>query len=145
MMLLNLHYLVVPGLWFTDSYYCLLFIHLTVSKKVTADAVNNGTLDQGGQARWEYPVPQSGLAFKIDVTLGRVVFYASSDTTAPNEAIYQWKIEVSFGSRTINILPVLQSDGVTRSSTANQTIIPIYTAIVGLEAKNVFSLSTSGK
>ncbi|XP_064382743.1 collagen alpha-5(VI) chain-like isoform X2 [Halichondria panicea] len=112
-----------------------------ISRKVTANAVNSGTLDQGGQARWEYPVPQSGLDFKIDVTLGRVVFYASSDTTAPNEAIYQWKIEVSFGSRTINILPVLQSDGVTRSSTANQTIIPIYTAIVGLEAKNVFSIS----
>ncbi len=112
---------------------------------MTANAVNSGTLDQGGQARWEYPVPQSGLDFKIDVTLGRVVFYASSDTTAPNEAIYQWKIEVSFGSRTINILPVLQSDGVTRSSTANQTIIPIYTAIVGLEAKNVFSISNGGK
>ena len=112
---------------------------------MTASAVNSGTLGQGGQARWEYPVPESGLTFKIDVTQGRVVFYASSDTTAPNEAIYQWKIEVSFGSRTIKILPMVPSDDVTRSSTANQTMVPIYTAIVGLEAKNVFSLSTGGK
>ncbi len=84
------------------------------------------------------------MSFNLTVQEGDVVLYASTEITAPNEAIYQWRIEVSATSNSfevINIIP-LGDNAVNCSSVTNVTV---FTTIVGINDTNSFMVSTDGK
>ena len=87
-----------------------------------------------------FSVPTKGVSYILKVSEGRVTFYASLLTTAPSEAFYQWKVDVSNSSQTINLLP---QDFL--SSQKNLTSVSVYTTLVGRDEVNSFCLSTSGK
>ena len=109
-----------------------------------SNSTNNGKLERGELARWRFTISECGVSFNLTAQEGDVVLYASTETTAPNEAIYQWRIEVSASSNSvevINIIP-LGDDAVNCSSEANVTL---FTTIVGVNDTNAFSASTIGK
>ncbi len=87
-----------------------------------------------------------GMSFNLTAQEGGVVLYASTETAAPNEAIYQWRIEVSATANppfeVTNIIPLLENNTLSCSSEANVTV---FTTIVGENDTNVFSVSTNGK
>ena len=111
------------------------------------EAENRGTLKQGDRVRWQVGVPESGRLFTIRVDEGRVAFYASTETTAPNAAFYQWIIQTA-SSASVFIVP--RSDREKRLvkrqiiDSANETLITVYTTIEGLDNSNTFTL-TGGK
>ncbi len=67
---------------------------------------------------------------------GNLIFYASTETTAPSEAFYQWKIETS-SSRSVYIRPEQRRRN-------DETFIPVFTTLLGQAGRNTFTL-TSGK
>ena len=104
-----------------------------------------GELEPKEQARWNFTVSECGMSFNLAAQKGNVVLYASTETTAPNEAFYQWRIEVSASSKSvavINIIPPMGDDAVNCSSKAK---INVFTTIVGVDVTNVFCVSTNGK
>ncbi len=127
---------------------------------------NNGKLERGKQARWEFTISECGVSFNLTAQEGNVVLYASTETTAPNEAMYQWRIEVSATSNppfeVTNIIPPLENNAFNSSSVkaravhcgsrrrrmthlGHRTEVTVFTTIVGVKNTNVFSVSTSGK
>lgn len=71
--------------------------------------------------------------------------YASTLTTSPSEAFYEWKAETSSSTR-VFIKPT--NPGVERTkrnteiNNINQTTIPVYMALTGLEENNVIVLES---
>ncbi len=118
------------------------FMNSAVSTPVSLEGENEGSLDQGEQIRWQFDVPESGSLFNLQVDQGTIIFYASTETTAPSEAFYQWKIETS-SSRSVFIKPV-QIRRNKRSASINETLIPVFTTLLGQAGMNTFTL-TSGK
>ncbi len=109
-----------------------------------SNTTNNGELDRGELVRWKFTISECGMSFNLTVQEGEVVLYASTDITVPNEAIYQWRIEVSATSNSfevINIIP-LGDNAVNCSSVTNVTV---FTTIVGINVTNMFTVSTNGK
>ncbi len=74
---------------------------------------------------------------------GEVVFYASTETTAPNEAFHQWKIQTS-SRGSIFIKPQTQTKTVRKQIQMNETQVTVFTTLLGLDGTNTFTLS-SGK
>lgn len=68
------------------------------------------------------------------------MFYASTETTSPNEAFHQWKLQTSSTVR-IFIKPVIQRDREKRNVDVNVTLVPVYSTLLGLDGNNVFTLS----
>ena len=66
-----------------------------VAATVPRNTTNNGELECGEQVRWKFTISECGVSFNLTVQEGGVVLYASTETTAPNEVIYQLRIEVS--------------------------------------------------
>ena len=117
-----------------------------VSRPVPTNTTNNGTLGKGEVTRWQLFVPTIGLSITLKVTEGRVIFYASLETTAPSEAFYQWKVDVIASVQTINIIPQDFLSSHSKQNVAeNITQVPVYTTMIGLNERNAFTLSTSGK
>ncbi len=110
---------------------------------------NRGSLEAGEQIRWQFQVPESGTLFTLEVDQGEVVFYASTKTTAPNEAFHQWKIQTPL-STSVFIKPTIQSNSNNARSIekrnaeldSNETLIPVFTAIIGLSGNNTFTLTS---
>ena len=116
-----------------------------VTTTVPSNSTSNGKLEREEQVRWEFIISECGVSFNLTAREGGVVLYASTETTAPNEAIYQWRIEVSASSNSFevtNIVPPLENITVSCSSEAHVTV---FTTIVGENDTNVFSVSTIGK
>ena len=110
---------------------------------------NRGSLERDEQVRWQIDVPETGRLVVIEVDQGEVVFYASTETTAPNEAFYQWKLRTS-SSASVFIKPTAGRESNRRrrqiepSSNVTENLIPVYTTVVGLGSNNIFTL-TGGK
>ena len=125
--------------------------HTAVSTPVELEAENTGSLEEGEQIRWQLEVPETGAHFSIEVGQGEVVFYASIEITAPNEAFHQWTLQTS-SLETVFINPVSQSEQgskhlvgqQTSVNNTNKTTVTVYTTFLGLGAANTFTL-TSGK
>lgn len=101
-----------------------------------------GSLDQGEQVRWQFDVPEEGITFSLRVEQGRMVMYASTQTTSPSEAFYEWKAETS-SSTWVFIKPTSQDAHMKHNSEINNLIkraIPVYMALIGLNEKNTFAL-----
>ncbi len=117
-----------------------------VTTTVPSNSTNNEKLEREEQVRWEFTISECGMSFNLTAQEGGVVLYASTETTAPNEAIYQWRIEVSATSNppfeVTNIVPLLENNTLSCSSEAHVTV---FTTIVGENDTNVFSVSTNGK
>ena len=116
-----------------------------VAATVPRNTTNNGELERGEQVRWEFTISECGVSFNLSVQEGDIVLYASTETTAPNEAIYQLRIKVSATSNSfeaINIIPSLGDNAVNCSFVANVTV---FTTIVGENDTNIFTVSTNGK
>ena len=97
--------------------------------------MNNGSLQQGEQIRWQFKVPETGRTFSLKVNQGRVVMYASTKTTAPNDAFYEWMISTSSASQ-VRINPV-------KAEIASTNVtVPVYMTFSGLEELNTFSLQS---
>ncbi len=115
---------------------------------VPLKAVNRALLDQGEQVRWQLDVPESGTVLNLNVEQGSVVMYASTTTTSPNEAFYEWKAETS-SSASVVLRPMAQNRERGKRNieiiSRNQTTIPVYVAISGLDSSNNFTLSTLGE
>ncbi len=122
--------------------YIISFILHVVSTPVSLEGEKKGSLGQGEQIRWQFDVPSSGTHFNLRVDQGNVIFYASTETTAPSEALYQWKIETS-SSRSVCIRPE-QRRREKRNARTNETFIPVFTTLLGQAGRNTFTL-TSGK
>ena len=123
----------------------LQFLAYIVTTTVLRNATNSGELDRDEVIRWQFTIPGCGVSFNLTVQEGDVILYASTETTAPNEAIYQWRIEVSTSSNSfevINIIPSLGDNAVNCSSVTNVTV---FTTIVGINVTNMFTVSTDGK
>ena len=109
-------------------------------------------MEEGEEIRWNFTVPESGTLFSLQVDQGEIVLYASTKTTAPNEAFYQWKI-VTSSSKSIFIKPRVHENGKKgltgkqigpAVNSMNVTAIPVFTTLLGLDERNTFTL-TSGK
>ena len=123
----------------------LQFLAYIVTTTVLRNTTNSGELDRDEVIRWQFTIPGCGVSFNLTVQEGDVILYASTETTAPNEAIYQWRIEVSTSSNSvgvINIIPPLGDNAVNCSSVTNVTV---FTTIVGINVTNMFTVSTDGK
>jgi hypothetical protein len=107
--------------------------------------VNGGSLDEGEQVRWQFDVPEEGVAFNLRVDQGRVEMYASTKTTSPNEAFHEWQAETSSSAR-VFLRPMAQAEERKKRNidNINGTTIPVFMAITGLESNNTFTLQ-SGK
>ena len=101
---------------------------------------NEGQLEEGEQIRWQFEVPDSGTYFMLEVDEGEVIFYASTLTTSPNEAFYEWRVQTS-SSTFVFISP---RRVVKRNAEAvNETFTTVYTALFGLNVNNTFTLSSN--
>ena len=122
----------------------------TVSTPVELEEENRGSLEEGEQIRWQFEVPESGALLTLEVDQGEVVFYASTQTTSPNEALHQWKIQTS-SSESVFIIPTTQSQGSKKRSirrqlkfnNMNETLVTVYTTLFGLDRRNTFTLTSS--
>lgn len=119
---------------------------VTVTTPVPLEAVNRGSLDQGEQVRWQFDVPEEGTAFNLQVDQGRVEMYASTQTTAPSEAFYEWRAATSSSAR-VFIKPMIQNEEQRKKrndevSNLNQTTTPVYMALFGLDTNNTFTLQS---
>ena len=115
-----------------------------VTTPVSLEDTNRGSLDQGEQVRWQFDVPEEGTAFNLQVEQGRIVMYASTQTPSPSEAFYEWKAETSSSTR-VFINPTSRNAGRTKRNTEisrNQTTIPVYMALTGLDEENTFALES---
>ncbi len=124
--------------------YSVRIIIIIVTTTVLRNTTNSGELERDEIIRWKFTIPGCGVSFNLTVQQGDVVLYASTETTAPNEAIYQWRIEVSTSSNSvevINIIP-LRDNTANCSSEANVTV---FTTIVGVNDTNMFTVSTNGE
>ena len=110
-----------------------LSLHI-VSQPVGISEENRGSLERNEQVRWQIDIPVSGRQVVITVDQGEIVFYASTETTAPNEAFHQWTIRTS-SSAIVFIQPSVLTGNVT------DNLIPVYTALVGLGSSNTFTLT----
>lgn len=138
----------MPNSFLSYSLITEVLFYIAVSTPVELAEENTGSLEEGEQIRWQFEVPETGIHFNIEVGQGEIVFYASTETTAPNEAFHQWKLQTS-SSESIFINPVSQREqGLAGKQTsinnANKTTVTVYTTLLGLEAVNTFTL-TSGK
>lgn len=121
----------------------LTLFFLTVTTPVELKTANRGSLAGGEQIRWQYDVPEEGIAFNLQVEQGRVELYASTQTTSPSEALHEWRIETSSSARVFvkprttmkRLLDVKQN---TEISSLNETTVPVYMALFGLDTNNTF-------
>ena len=115
-----------------------------VTTPVSLEDTNRGSLDQGEQVRWQFDIPKEGTAFNLQVNQGRIVMYASTQTSSPSEAFYEWKAETSSSTR-VFIKPTSRNTERTKRNTEtsrNQTTIPVYMALTGLDEENAFALES---
>ena len=82
-----------------------LFLSVAVSIPKDIGEKNGATLEEGEEIRWTFEVPNSGLFFILTVTEGEAVFYASTKTTAPNEALHEWTIPPTSSEGKVFIQP----------------------------------------
>ena len=116
----------------------------SVSAPVELQAENSGSLEQGEQIRWQVQVPESGTFLTVEVDDGEVALYASTETTSPNEAYYQWKIQTS-NTKSVFINPSSNSNSPQKRNTeaSNETLVIVFIAILGLDGSNMFTLTAS--
>ena len=138
--------IIAIDLTFACHYNFPVFI---VSQPVVIDEENRGSLERDEQVRWQIDIPETGKLIVIEVEQGEVAFYASTETTAPNEAFYQWKLRTS-SSSSVFIQPTAGRESNRRrrqigpNSNMTDNLIPVYTTVMGLGSKNTFTL-TGGK
>ena len=110
---------------------------------------NRGSLEENEEVRWQIGIPETGRLVTITAEQGEVVFYASTETTAPNEAFHQWKLRTS-SSASIFINPTAGTDSnrkrreIVPTSNVTDNLIPVYTTVVGLSSNNSFTLIGGG-
>ena len=54
-----------------------------------------GRLKKGESVRYELNVPQDGVTVRLCVQEGYIILYTSFTVTNPNEALYDYKLEVN--------------------------------------------------
>ena len=99
-----------------------------------------GSLQQGEQVRWQFDVPVNGITFSLTVNEGRVECYASTQTTAPNDAFYEWKLATSSTS-SVRIMPSPGSNA--NMNGFDNATVPVFMTIIGTNELNAFSLQSS--
>ena len=105
----------------------------TASAAVETNETVDTSVGEGEKTYIQIPYdPDEGVTIKVNVTNGRVVVYASDQTTTPNEAFYDWMIE-SDGYSDIFLDP----DDVNR--TVGDTV---YVAIEGEDTDNDFTFTS---
>ena len=107
----------------------------------------------GENIRYQYQLPVDGMTIMICVRIGNVVLYASTKTTTPNGAFYDYKLDISGQSSTTEVCgdafvdpPEERKRNVFKPS--NTTL---YLSLQGVDVSNEFALNstigdtTSGK
>ena len=116
---------------------------LAVSRPVGISEENGGFLEQNQEVRWQIEIPATGQAIIITAEQGEVVFYASTETTAPNEAFHQWTIRTS-SSATIFIIPIANNRRRRQAEPSSNTTVSVFTTVVGVGSNNSFTLTGGG-
>ena len=105
----------------------------------------NNSLEANQSSFFQLDLPQEGITISIDVMEGHVVLYASNKIQNPNEAFYDFKLEVD---STIGDLYMSSSDfldpltGLKKRQTTASSIT-VYFTIQGKKAINDFSMNTT--
>ena len=109
------------------------------------DEENRGSLERDEQVRWQIDITETGKLIVIEVEQGEVAFYASTETTTPSEAFFQWRLRTS-SSSSVFIQPIAGRESNRRrrqtgpNSNVTDNLIPVYTTVVGLGSKNILLL-----
>lgn len=107
-----------------------------------------GTLSQGGTVRYVLEIPEEGLTVKLCVTMGKVTFYGSYTISNPNNAIHDYKEEVTSNGKMacgdVFVVPVESTTNLRkRLVSSSNTTSTLYIALEGGGEQNDFILETS--
>ena len=110
--------------------------------------LQNGTLTDGANVRYELDIPEEGVTVRLCVREGSIILYASYTVTNPNEALHDFRREV-ISTGTINcddaFIPPENTGSNTRKrqSEPDQSNSTIYLSLVGVEEENDFVVDTT--
>ena len=109
--------------------------------------LQNGTLTEGANVRYELDIPEEGVTVRLCVREGSIILYASYTVTNPNEALHDFRREV-ISTGTINcddaFIPP-ENTGSNRRKRQSEMESPstLFISVVGVEEQNDFDVETS--
>ena len=108
----------------------------------------NGSLERGGQIRYEFQVPTEGLELILCVSQGEIELYGSFTVSNPNAALHDYMYAVN-SSDTVTCVDVVieppQTPGhnTINSSSASLDLDTIFISLEGIEEQNDFTIVTA--
>lgn len=105
-----------------------------------------GNLDIGESIRYQYQLPEDGMTIMICVRNGNIVLYASTKTTSPNSAFYDYKLDVSGQSSKDEVCDDVYIDSSTgrkRDLSSEPANITLYVSLNGRDDYNEFFFNST--
>ena len=103
----------------------------------------------GENARLSYTVPEIGMTIRMCVAIGNIVMFASTVTTTPNSAFYDYSLNITaIENSSIDcgeVYVISEANRRRRDVTTTTGNITLHMAVSGLQKKNEFAIkSTTG-
>ena len=103
----------------------------------------------GENARFAYTVPEIGMTIRMCVEIGNILMFASTVTTTPNSAFYDYSLDITaIGTSSIvcgEVYVIFEANRRRRDVTTTTGNITLHMAVSGLQEKNEFAInSTTG-
>ena len=105
----------------------------------------------GESARFMYTIPEIGMTIQMCVEIGNILMFASTETTTPNSAFYEYSLNVTADGTNVSVCNEVYVNSAANQSCNNSTpatdntTCTLHVAVNGLQERNEFAInSTTG-